>query len=49
MREKEFCVRCGKKEFEYSFCEEKLKCNACGYFLCAWEFEELKEKAKKND
>jgi len=49
MPEKEFCPRCGKKEFQYSPCLKKLKCYSCGYFLCEGEFKEIKEKAKKKN
>lgn len=43
---KEFCPRCGKKEFEYSFCTNKLKCNCCGYFLVKEDFEKIKKGLK---
>ena len=48
-REPEFCPRCGKKTFEYSYCFAKLRCSKCGYFLYKKEFEKLKEKAKKEN
>lgn len=45
---KEFCPKCGKKEFEDSWCSNKWKCNKCGYFLLEGEFEQLKKEKKKN-
>lgn len=43
----EYCPKCGKKTFEYSFCMGKLRCSSCGYFLVYAEFKELKRKARK--
>ncbi len=40
---KEFCPRCGKKEFEYlGSCETKWRCNSCRYFLMDEDFKKLK-------
>lgn len=45
----DYCPRCGKKTFYYSFCEEKVRCRSCNYFLVTKDFLELKNKAKKKD
>ena len=43
----DFCVKCGKKTFEQSFCSKKWKCRCCGYFLVDAEFQEIKREAEK--
>ena len=41
---KDFCPKCGKKEFEFiKACFSKRKCKACNYFLYDEDFKELKK------
>ncbi len=40
---KEFCPKCGKKEFESSGCTAKWRCHSCNYFLMNSEFQKLKK------
>ncbi len=42
---KEFCPKCGKKEFEYtSACGKKWRCGYCCYFLMDVEFQKVRDK-----
>jgi len=47
MSRDEFCPKCGKKTFHYSWCAEKLRCSSCNYFLVKEDFEKLKKEAKR--
>lgn len=43
----DYCVKCGHKSFEQSFCGRKWRCSKCGYFLIDQEFQSLKKEAEK--
>ena len=44
---KDFCPKCGKKQFQYTgSCENKWRCQACWYFLMDSDFKKLKKGEK---